>query len=298
MAWSVAASDDDDNAPKKKKQPAPKKIETRTAGPKALTLEEAYRKARGNGKYAMLLGQFKVERDYSTYNGFHEGGLIQKSRYAGYNNLPPGYWVYVYPYWYVWRDLTAVPAPRQGWGPEQATGAPDTEGSGDFPTAWASLTPDAQNEWLMLEYAEPIQPKAVRIHESWNPGAVTRVSAFKLDGDEVDVWTGEDPTTQDKDRGVSVIPLKVGFKTCRIRIFLNSKDVEGWNEIDAVGLDDASGKTQWASAALASSTNASPSDRALFTALLVSEQRIRRLELEVRQLRDALLEMRKPKKDE
>ena len=62
-------------------------------------------------------------------------------------------------------------------------------------------------------------------------------------------------------------------------------------------LDDASGKTHWASAAVASSTNAAPNERALFTALIVSEQRIRRLELEVRQLRDALVQMQKKKED-
>src|SRR5207248_11728619 len=108
---------------------------------------------------------------------------------------------------------------------------------------------------------------------------------------------GEDPTGQDQDKGVSVIPLKLNFKTARVRLIIDSKGVEGWNEIDAVGLDDASGKTHWASAAIASSTNAAPNERALFTALIVSEQRIRRLELELRQLRETIGEMRKKKED-
>lgn len=298
IALTFAAPDEPKNE-KKKVDAKPARAEKSGAEAKALPPDEAYRKARGNGKYAMLLGQIKVERDHGTYRDFAEAGLIQRQggRYAGYNNLPAGYWVYVYPYWYIWRDLTAIPTVKQGWGPEQATGAPDTAGTGDFGTAWASLTPDAQNEWLLLEYDEPIQPKAIRIHENWNPGAVRRVSAFKLDGEEVDVWSGEDPTSQDKDRGVSVIPLKVGFKTARVRVFLASKEVEGWNEIDAVGLDDASGKTHWASAAIASSTNAAPNERALFTAYIVSEQRIRRLELEILKLREALAERQKKKED-
>jgi hypothetical protein len=298
IALSVAAPDEDKADTKKADaKPKPKKVEKPATEPKALPLEEAYTKARGNGKYAMLLGQIKVERDHGTFKDFAEAGLIQRreGRYAGYNNLPAGYWVYVYPYWYIWRDLTAIPTPKQGWGPEQATGAPDTPASGDFGTAWASLTPDAQNEWLLLEYDEPIQPKAIRIHENWNPGAVRRISAFDLKGEEVDVWSGEDPTAQDKEKGVSVIPLKVGFKTARVRIFLASKEVEGWNEIDAVGMDDASGKTHWASAAIASSTNAAPNERALFTAFIFSEQRIRRLELEVLKLREALAERDKKK---
>lgn len=298
IALSFAA-DDEPKSEKRKTNGKSKAatVEKVAAEPKALPPEEAYKKARGNGKYAMLLGQIKVERDYGAFKDFSEAGLMQRpqGRYAGYNNLPAGYWVYVYPYWYIWRDLTAVPTLKQGWGPEQATGAPDTPAAGDFATAWASLTPDGQNEWLLLEYDEPIQPKAIRIHENWNPGAVRRISAFNFDGDEVEVWSGDDPTGQDQERGVSVIPLKIGFKTARVRVFLGSKAVEGWNEIDAVGLDDAAGKTHWASAAIASSTNAAPNERALFTALIVSEQRLRRLEMEVQKLQEAVVTMRKKK---
>src|SRR5437899_513544 len=83
----------------------------------------------------------------------------------------------------------------------------DTPAPGDFPPAGASLSPDSQREWLILEYAEPMQPKAIRIHETWNPGAVTRVSAYMLNGEEVTVWSGRDPTPAGSERGVSVIPL-------------------------------------------------------------------------------------------
>src|SRR5258706_8055915 len=38
--------------------------------------------------------------------------------------------------------------PRRSWGPEQATGAPDTFSAGDISTAWASREPNAGAEWL------------------------------------------------------------------------------------------------------------------------------------------------------
>src|SRR5207248_9198215 len=137
--------------------------------------------------------------------------------YGGFKDLPPGYWVYVAPYWYIWRDLKAVPRPKRGWGPEQATGPPDTKDAGDFQTAWASRTPDEQDEWLLLEYAEPVPPREVRVHETFNPGAVERVTAFKLDGTEVEVWKGKDPSAG-KDIGVSVLPFKGDFRTNRIKL--------------------------------------------------------------------------------
>ena len=40
----------------------------------------------------------------------------------------------------------------RAWGPEQALGAPDTPGSGDIQTAWASATQDGQDEWLELDF--------------------------------------------------------------------------------------------------------------------------------------------------
>jgi hypothetical protein len=276
--------------------PDVKKDDKKKAAADQAALEACLKKARGNGKYAMLLRQFKVEDDKESTGDFREMGLQRKRRYEGYGDLPEGYWVYAYPYWYIWRDLTATPSPKRAWGPEQVTGPPDTTAPGDFGTAWASLTPDGQDEWLVVEYAEPVVPKLLRVHETWNPGAVEKVSAFRLDGEEVEVWKGTDPTSADSDKGVSEIPLKADFKTSRLRLHLDSRRVRGWNEIDAVGLVDESGKTHWATAAEASSTSADGKDQAVLQALVASELRARRLEQELAQLKAAVLELKKGKK--
>jgi hypothetical protein len=126
-----------------------------------LPLEKALKKATVNGKYEMLLQQFKVEKDGDQYGTFRDLGLKETTDYAGFKELPKGHWVYVYPYWYIWRDLSATPKLKRAWGPEQATGPPDTHQAGDIQTAWASLTPDQQKEWLLLEYAGPVVPEAV-----------------------------------------------------------------------------------------------------------------------------------------
>jgi hypothetical protein len=258
-------------------------------------LEAALKKARVNGKYEMLLRQIKVVKDRDRYSAFRDTGLQDRVEYAGHKDLAKGHWVYVAPYWYIWRDLAKAEKVKRPWGPEQATGPPDTDQAGDFPTAWASLTPDGQDEWLLLEYAEPIVPKEVVIHETFNPGAVYRVTAFKLNGDEVEIWKGADPTPADKESGVSVIPAKAKFKTNRVKVYIASKDVPGWNEIDAVGLRDAKGKTHWATAADASSTFArNGAERAIDG----REQRIRKLEREVRELKEMVKELKELLKKE
>jgi hypothetical protein len=232
--------------------------------PRALPLQESLEKARVDGKYAMLLRQIKVEKDREKFGVFRDVGRRTTMDYGSFAGLPAGYWVYVYPYWYIWRDLAEKPAPMRGWGPEQATGPPNTAVAGDFTSAWASLTPDGQDEWLLLEYAEPVLPAAVLVHETYNPGALARVTVFKLDGEEVEVWSGKDPTAQGSGKGVSEIAVDVPFKTNRVKIYIDSKAVPGWNEIDAVGVRDAGGKTHWATGADASSTYAEQGGGVIF----------------------------------
>lgn len=182
----------------------------------------------------------------------------------------------------------------RSWGPEQATGFPDTPKPGDFPTAWASKTRDEQAEWLELTYPKAVQPMYVLVFESYNPGAVHKVSVFDKAGKEAEVWTGKDPTSATGKSGVSVIRFTSGFKVDRVRIYVDSARIDGWNEIDAVGLIDTSGGLQWASRATASSTYAMgepPVPQSQRTAELM--RRLERLEEMVRKLRKELEEIKK-----
>ncbi len=121
------------------------------------------------------------------------------------------------------------------WAAQKACGKPDTDDDGDHPTAWASLKPDGGEEWLELSYKAAVRPARVRIHETFNPGAVARIEA--LDGEKKwrVVWKGKDTTTDSP--GVLDAALDPpAFATRTIRITLDTAAVEGWNEIDAVQL--------------------------------------------------------------
>ena len=72
------------------------------------------------------------------------------------------------------------------------------------------------------------------------------------------------PTAQGSGKGVSEIAVDVPFKTNRVKIYIDSKAVPGWNEIDAVGVRDAGGKTHWATGADASSTYAEQGGGVIF----------------------------------
>jgi enterochelin esterase-like enzyme len=121
------------------------------------------------------------------------------------------------------------------WSAAQACGRPDTETDGDHPTAWASHKPDDGDEWLELTYKAAVRPARVRIHESFNPGAVAKIEALDEEKKWRVVWKGTDTTTASP--GVLDAALEASsFATRTIRITLDAAGVEGWNEIDAVQL--------------------------------------------------------------
>ena len=148
--------------------------------------------------------------------------------------------------------LHAQSSPAPNWSPAQATGAPDTLEAGDLPTAWASLAPDGGPEWLELEFEKPAAIAEVRIRETFNPGAITKVVALTAANEESLIWEGQAPP--------AIAPVEMVLKPTkpatsnRIKIHLDTTRVPGWNEIDAVELIGMDGSRQWAKNATASSS--------------------------------------------
>jgi len=69
------------------------------------------------------------------------------------------------------------------------------------------------------------------------------------------LWEGTDPTPTTAGAGVSRLPVTAGIKTGRIKVYIDSPAVAGWNEIDAIGLEYGAGKKViWATRATASSS--------------------------------------------
>ncbi len=61
-------------------------------------------KASVNGKYGKLLRRIHVPQDKASYTEFNDYGMYPATDYAGYQGIPAGYWVYVYPHWYIWGE--------------------------------------------------------------------------------------------------------------------------------------------------------------------------------------------------
>jgi len=57
-----------------------------------------------DGKYGGLLMAVICPQDKADYGEFNDWGYWEAERYCG-QRVKPGYWVYLFPYWYVWRVI-------------------------------------------------------------------------------------------------------------------------------------------------------------------------------------------------
>jgi hypothetical protein len=125
-----------------------------------------------------------------------------------------------------------------GYHPMRATGAPDVPTYADEGRAWTAKESDAGIEWLELSYLKAVNATAVRVRQSYGPGAIAKVELFDDAGKAFTVWQGPDnakyaPST------IAWLEAKFDkttFKTQKIRLTLATNLVPGYNEIDAVQL--------------------------------------------------------------
>ncbi|HEV8581609.1 MAG TPA: hypothetical protein VGX68_21285 [Thermoanaerobaculia bacterium] len=160
--------------------------------------------------------------------------------------------------------------PKDPWGPEQATGAPDTPEAEDAPTAWTPLEPDAGAEWLLVRFARAVPISEIRIRESLNPGTVRRVLAVREGGSQVLLWEGTDPT--ERAPADFVVTSAEDVTALAVVIEMDTAAWPGWNAIDAVEMVGRDGNRQWAVEAEASSSYATVGG--LLAAELAPEARI------------------------
>ena len=135
----------------------------------------------------------------------------------------------------------------------QMVGAPDTYPDyGDIETAWAPAYWDLDGVRVELRYAEPVIVEEIEIYETCNPSAITKVELVDEAGFSYEVWRGDAWVAPKESRIFRIRNTKVKTPVNRVRLYLDCSKVDGWNEIDAVGitgtrLSQGAGPTQTAS---------------------------------------------------
>ncbi len=118
---------------------------------------------------------------------------------------------------------------------KQTLGAPDVYPAGaDEPKAWATLGLDNPNEFVTVSFTTPVIGEAVWVYETYNPGAVKKITITTTEGDKVIYDAAAKPI------GACAHIRSAPTMTCapisQVRIDLGSELVDGWNEIDAIGI--------------------------------------------------------------
>ena len=213
----------------------------------AQSAEASWHKGRFDNHYRMLLHQLHCPDDREQYGDFRSWGFWSGSSYANHQGLTPGYWVYAYPYWYVWRDADVNPPEATAGSCHQAVGKPDAWGRGTSGQAWMPDGP--QSAQLTVEFESPVLPNRVWVFANAEPGALRRLETFTLSGQRQMSWQGTDPAPAHRRQAVSVLPCRCAEKVTQIRLSLEFNVDNPYPEIDAVRLEDVHGRFHWAIAA-------------------------------------------------
>ncbi len=140
------------------------------------------------------------------------------------------------------------------WHHGQAVGRPDTPSVGDYPTAWAPRSVQSGMQWLQLGYAKPVEMQELTIYETYNSGAIAKITAVMPNGTEQQIWAGNPSPSNSDQIQETVVPVPEGIRGDQIRIYVDTDKVNSWPEIDAVELKARDGTTQWANSSKASSS--------------------------------------------
>lgn len=123
------------------------------------------------------------------------------------------------------------------WTPEQMTGRPDVYPKyGDYDKAWTATSSDGGEEWAELFFDEAVYVKRIEVYETYNPGAIVTVELIDETGRTYVVWEGRAKAAPEESRIFVIDDINVNTPARRVRLVLQTDQVPGWNEIDAVRL--------------------------------------------------------------
>ncbi|MDF9795780.1 OOP family OmpA-OmpF porin [Catalinimonas alkaloidigena] len=123
---------------------------------------------------------------------------------------------------------------------ERILGNPDVlpGNSGDSPNAWVPQKPD-RKEFVKIGFEYPIKIQQIAIAESRNPGAVTEIYTYDLQGNEELVAELEASPVNSSSRLYNVFIDPTGYEVYSIKIVIDGSKVAGINAIDAVAISSS-----------------------------------------------------------
>jgi hypothetical protein len=122
------------------------------------------------------------------------------------------------------------------WSALQAVGEPNApEGCIDHPNAWASRE-NSGEDWLEVTFETPVFPTQIDIYEVYAPGSIGKVEVKLASGKYATVYSTTPGEAQTCPRILSFSVSKFVGKISVVRIHVDQRTLQSWDEIDAVKL--------------------------------------------------------------
>lgn len=124
------------------------------------------------------------------------------------------------------------------WSADQVLGAPNVLPSyGSSPVAWSPRRSNEGTEFIMVRFENPIHARQVVIAENEHPGAISAITLYDEGNKGHRVYENKDPGPAGlPGRLFSTTFKKTRYKVVSARIELNTAAVDGFQQIDAIGI--------------------------------------------------------------
>ena len=130
---------------------------------------------------------------------------------------------------------------KEYYSAEQALGVPNGffNPSLDY-MAWTPAQKSSGTEHLHVSFKKSINVQQIAIYQMGNPGAISKIWLFDLNGKKHKVYENDNPKADNKSRAVfrKRIP-KTSFKVKELKVELSTKAIAGANQIDAIAISSA-----------------------------------------------------------
>lgn len=125
---------------------------------------------------------------------------------------------------------------------------------GDKPGAWAvgyELDDDNKRQeldgtqYIQVEFAKPQPVRQIAIGENNAPGAISKVYLYDTRGDEYLVYEHEPENVKLAPRIFNLMIERTTYDVREVKVEIEPGMVDGWNEIDAIGIADHQDPITW-----------------------------------------------------
>ena len=109
---------------------------------------------------------------------------------------------------------------------------------GESILAWSpSRTKKRANEWIKLGFEKPMRIRQVAVAENWGAGSITQIIAYGASGQQQRIYHDKFNKTVPKNGQILRAYCSLtSFEVVAIKLILSTIDIEGYNQVDAVGI--------------------------------------------------------------